>query len=126
MSSPSLPAPKAGDAAVVSKATLTAAARIDVTNAVLARVIGLSESSVSRLASGAYQLRAGDKAFELALLFVRLFRSLDTIVHGDETAARAWLRSPNDALGAPPLTLMQSVTGLMHVVAYLDARRALA
>lgn len=122
----SVRAPQVDDGAVVSKATLTAAARLDVTNAVLARVIGLSESSVSRLASGAYRLRAGDKPFELALLFVRLFRSLDAIVHGDEAAARAWLRSPNDALGAPPLTLMQSVTGLMHVVAYLDARRALA
>lgn len=114
------------DAAVVSKAAFAAAARLGLPNAVLARVIGLSESSVSRMGAGAYRLRPADKAFDLALLFVRLFRSLDAIVHGDEAVARAWLRNPNDALGAPPITLIQSVPGLVHVVGYLDARRALA
>ena len=42
--------------------------------------------------------RAEDKSFELALLFIRLFRSLDAIVGGDEAVARAWLRNEN--LGA--------------------------
>jgi hypothetical protein len=35
------------------------------------------------------------------------------------------LRNPHTVLGATPLTLIESVSGLVNVVAYLDARRAL-
>jgi hypothetical protein len=77
------------------------------------------------MSAGGYTLTPGDKAFDLAVLFVRLYRSLDAIVHGDEAVARAWLTQPNDALGGVPVALIQSVPGLVHTVAYLDARRAL-
>jgi hypothetical protein len=77
------------------------------------------------MGSGAYLVKPGDKAFDLALLFVRLFRSLDAITGGDEQTARAWLRSDNLALGGTPIVLVESVAGLMTVVGYLDARRAL-
>jgi uncharacterized protein (DUF2384 family) len=91
----------------------------------LARIVGLSEASVSRMGSGAYTLAPGDKAFELAVMFVRLFRSLDALVHGDDAVAQAWIASPNAALGGTPADLIQTVPGLVHVLAYLDARRAL-
>lgn len=110
---------------VVTKALLRAASRLSVSNRALASIIGLSEASVSRMSSGAYVLAPGEKAFELAVLFLRLFRALDAIVHGDETVARAWLRSENAALGGTPLTTIQSIPGLVNAVAYLDARRAL-
>jgi hypothetical protein len=110
---------------VVTKAALRAAARLGVSNKVLAATIGLSEATVSRMGSGAYTLAPGDKPFDLSVLFVRLFRALDAIVHGDELAARAWLRSENTVLGGRPLDLIQSVPGLVHAVVYLDARRAL-
>jgi hypothetical protein len=35
------------------------------------------------------------------------------------------MASPNAALGGQPFALIQTVPGLVHVVAYLDARRAL-
>jgi hypothetical protein len=116
---------RASEEAVATRAALRAAARLGLSNKVLARVLGLSEATVSRMGSGAYTLKPDDKAFDLALLFVRLFRSLDAIAGGDETTARAWLRHENLALGAAPITLIESVTGLVSVVAYLDARRAL-
>jgi uncharacterized protein (DUF2384 family) len=118
------PAPVEGP--VVTKAALRAAALLGVPNKALARVVGVSEASVSRMGAGAYTLVAGDKPFELAVLFVRLYRSLDVLVDGDEAAARTWLRSPNTALGSAPIDLIQSVSGLVHTLAYLDARRALA
>jgi hypothetical protein len=118
--------PLPSEAAVVTKATLRAAALLDVSNKVLARIVGLSEATVSRMGAGAYLLAPGDKAFELAVLFIRLYRDLDGLVDGDEAVARAWLRSPNTALGDTPLALMQTVTGLVRTLAYLDARRALA
>ena len=113
------------EGAVMTKAVLRAAVRLGVSNKALAGIIGLSEASVSRMGAGTYTLSPGDKAFDLAVLFVRLFRALDAIVHGDEAVARAWLRNENSALGGEPLTLIQSVPGLVHAVSYLDARRAL-
>jgi hypothetical protein len=77
------------------------------------------------MGTGAYLLKPGDKSFDLALLFVRLFRSLDAIAGGDEETARAWLRSDNAVLGGVPVALIESIPGLMNVVGYLDARRAL-
>ncbi len=113
------------DAAVVTKAALRAAERLGLSNRVLAGVLGCSEATISRMGSGAYQLSPGDKPFELAVLFLRLFRALDAIVGGDTPAARAWLQNGNLVLGAPPVGLIVTVAGLVTVVGYLDARRAL-
>lgn len=110
--------------AVVTKALLRAAARLDVPQKAVSRVIGVSEATVSRLQAGRATLAPSDKAFELAVLFIRLFRGLDAMVGGDEASARAWLRAPNLVLGEVPLTRIQSVTGLVDVVSYLDSRRA--
>ncbi|WP_346296056.1 DUF2384 domain-containing protein [Rhodopseudomonas sp. P1] len=108
---------------VLTKATLKAAERLGLSQKVLSNVIGLSESVVSRMKSGDYVLDGG-KAYELAALFVRLYRSLDAIVAGDETAARAWMKSDNLALRGTPIELIQKIPGLFHVVQYLDTRRA--
>jgi hypothetical protein len=113
------------EGAVLTKAVLRAAGSLGVSNKVVAAIIGLSEATVSRMGSGTYVLNPGDKAFDLAMLFVRLFRALDALADGDEAVARAWLRADNTALGGTPLTQAQSIPGLVNVVGYLDARRAL-
>ena len=118
------PASAADPAAVLTKATLEAATRLGLTNKLLATVIGVSEATVSRMRSGVYRLQHGQKSFELAVLFVRLYRSLDAIVGGDAAVAGAWLKNRNVALAAEPLALIQTVPGLMNVIQYLDARRA--
>jgi hypothetical protein len=118
------PASAADQAAVLTKATLKAATQLGLTNKLLASVIGVSEATVSRMRSGVYQLQRGQKSFELAVLFVRLYRSLDAIVGGDDTVAGVWLKNRNVALDAEPLALIQTVPGLMNVIQYLDARRA--
>jgi hypothetical protein len=118
------PASAADQAAVVTKAVLKAATRLGLTNKLLASVIGVSEATVSRMRSGGYQLQGGQKSFELAVLLVRLYRSLDAIVGGDDAVAGAWLKNRNSALNAAPLALIQTVPGLMNVIQYLDARRA--
>ena len=118
------PASAADQAAVLTKATLRAATRLGLTNKLLATVIGVSEATVSRMRSGAYTLQRGQKSFELAVLFVRLYRSLDAIVGGDDVVAGVWLKNRNTVLDAEPLALIQTVPGLMNVIQYLDARRA--
>jgi hypothetical protein len=114
------------EAAVVTKGVMRAAARLELSNRLVAVTLGVSEATVSRMGVGAYQLEPGNKPYELAVLLLRLFRSLDAIVGGDVAVARAWLRNQNSALGAPPIALIESVTGLVNVVAYLDHRRAVA
>jgi hypothetical protein len=116
----------ATEGAVATKAVLRAAGRLSISNKTLGRIIGVSDATVSRMGSGAYTLTPGDKPFELSLLFVRLFRALDTIAGGDEAVASAWMKNRNAALGGAPLALVQSVPGLIHVLDYLDARRTLA
>src|SRR5476651_2326018 len=118
------PAATVDNAAVLTKPTLRAATQLGLTNKLLATVIGLSEATVSRMRSGNYMLQRGQKSFELAVLFVRLYRSLDAIVGGDDAVAANWLKNRNTALDAEPFALIQTVPGLMNVIQYLDARRA--
>jgi len=108
--------------AVLSKSVARAAERLGLNQALLARILGLSAATVSRLVGGTYQLDARRKEWELALLLVRAFRSLDSIV-GDEATARQWLASGNRALNARHLDLLPTTEGLVRVVQYLDASR---
>src|SRR5574340_368009 len=113
----------ADESAVLSRSTLRAAQLLGLSQRTLARVLGISDATASRLFAGRYLLsRDRAKEWELALLFVRLFRSLDALWgHGD--AARTWLASENIALGAAPIELLGSIQGLVRVVEYLDSAR---
>ena len=111
-------------AAVVSKAVVRAARSLGLNNAALAGVLGLSEATISRLVSGSYTLDPGSKAYELALLLIRLFRGLDAMVGGEEEPMRGWMRSPNLALGGVPAEQVRTIAGLTDAVAYVDSVRA--
>ena len=111
------------EAAVLTEATMRASERLGISQKVLSNIIGVSETVVSRMKNGEHTSARG-KSFELAALFVRLYRSLDAIVGGDEAAARKWMKSNNLALRGAPIDLIQKVYGLTHVIQYLDGRRA--
>lgn len=110
--------------AILTRALLRAAEFLELPQAELAVVVGLSEASISRLAHGQRALEPESTSWQLAALFVRLFRSLDAIVGSDDAAARAWLRSENLGLGGVPRELIREVAGLVRTVDYLDAARA--
>lgn len=118
------PTPAPSNATVVSKAVVRAARFLGLNNSALAGVLGLSEATISRLASGAYTLDPGSKAYELALLLIRLFRGLDAIVGGEQVPMRGWMRSPNLDLGGIPAEQVRSIAGLTNAVAYVDSVRA--
>lgn len=113
---------KPDPAAVVAKAALAAAERLGLTSRHLATIIGVSEASVSRMQHGR-GVDPASKEGELALMFVRLFRSLDALVGGDDAKARAWLEAMNDHVNGVPAVRIQTVEGLVDVVQYLDAMR---
>jgi transcriptional regulator with XRE-family HTH domain len=108
---------------VLTVAVTRAAEILGCRQAQLGQVLGLSAPTVSRMARGEYLLDPGRKEWQLATLFVRMFRSLDSIVGGREAAARAWLTSHNDGLNGVPAELVTDVQGLVNVVQYLDAAR---
>jgi hypothetical protein len=106
----------------LTRATLRAADALALSHKQLARVLGVSAASLSRSTRG----RAIDpdtKEGELAVLLLRVFRSLDALVGGDEQALRAWFHADNTHLGAKPAELVERVEGLVAVAEYLDAIR---
>lgn len=127
MESPTIspPHPRAA-AAVLTKAMLRSAAALGLTNAALARAVGLSESTVSRMASGTRQLDVGSKPAELAALVIRVYRSLDALVGNSDRHRRLWMDSYNRAFNAAPREAIATAEGLARIVAYLDGARALS
>ncbi|HBO77976.1 MAG TPA: hypothetical protein DD502_07425 [Cupriavidus sp.] len=126
MQSGQIPTPDPGSATdpgvTLTKAVMRAAGFLGISQAIVASVLGISTASVSRMASGGYVLDAHRKEWEFAVLFVRLFRSLDAIL-GHEEQARLWLTHDNLALGGKPLELIRTTEGIVRVVHYLDATR---
>jgi hypothetical protein len=108
--------------AVLAKAVLNAAGRLELRQRQIAAILGASEASISRLTRGR-GIDPASKEGELALLFLRLYRSLDTLVGGDDARARAWLEARNDHLAGVPVERIATVQGLLDVVQYLDAMR---
>lgn len=119
LNSPAEPEP----GVTLSKAVVRVAAALKISQSVLADVLGVSAPTASRLVAGTYRLDASRrKEWELALLFVRLFRSLDAVV-GSEEKAQIWMTSENRAFNARPVDLIRSAQGLVNVVQYLDLYR---
>lgn len=117
--------PPRTESEIVTKATLRAAVGLGLSSMELARIIGLSNTTIARMRSGNRVLNPQRKPYELALLLIRSYLSLDAIVGSDVAAMRAWVHATNGPLGESPISRMMSVAGLTEVVAYLDSRRAL-
>lgn len=110
---------------VLTKAVVNTANYLDLPKNKLAHILGVSSATVTRLYVNSYQLSPVKKEWDFAVLLVRLFRSLDSIVGGAAGDARKWLASENKALaGKKPAELIESTEGLVRVVNYLDACRA--
>lgn len=107
---------------VVTKAVLRIAERLELSQKELGQIIGVSASSISRIAGQGRLLDVQAKEGELALVFLRVYRSLAAMV-GDDDNARRWLDAGNKHLGGVPRELMRRVDGLVHVAEYLDAMR---
>jgi transcriptional regulator with XRE-family HTH domain len=115
--------PKPEPRVVLTGAVLRACALLEISQTGLAQILGLSPSTISRMANGTYTLDDQKKEWELGALFVRLFRSLDAVIGSNDAAARGWLNGENSALAARPIELIRSTEGLVRVVQYLDAAR---
>jgi len=109
-------------AAVLSRAVVRAARALDLSQKDVARVLGVSESTATRIFQGR-PIEPETKEGEIAVVFLRLYRSLDALLGGHEANVRKWMHSPNSHLGGTPAEMIRSLTGLVHVTEYLDAMR---
>lgn len=118
-------APASDRRRVLTQAVVEASRRLELRSTDIWGVIGTSQPTASRLLNGKAFIREGTKEWELAAHFVRLYRSLSSVVGGNDELARAWLKTPNRAFdGQLPLTVIKRVDGLLHACEYLDAHRA--
>jgi DNA-binding XRE family transcriptional regulator len=113
-----------GSQRTLTSAVLKASGFLGVSQSELASILGVSSATVSRMSAERYLLQPDRKEWQLAILFIRLFRSLDSITGGRDDLSRAWLRSHNRSLSAVPASLLGDVESLVRVVHYLDASRA--
>lgn len=120
----SVPVP--GKEMVLGKATVNAAKELDLSNAALARVIGFSEPTIGRIVGGIRGIDPLSKEGQLALLLIRVFRSLDPLVGSDARKRSDWLTSYNQSLNGHPNALIETPHGLVTTLAYLDGMRAAA
>lgn len=110
---------------ILSKAVARAASLLEFNKEELATIVGVGESDLSKLYDGIYFFQSESKQFSSAVLFVRLFRSLDAIVGGNVSVAKSWLRNENYAFQTSPFEKIKDVAGLAEVVEYLDSQRAI-
>lgn len=80
--------PSPAPATILAKAATPAAQQLGIPQRELGDIIGTSPAAVSRTAHVG-SLPADGKSIELATLFVRIFRALDTIVGGNDVVAAA-------------------------------------
>ena len=102
---------------VLSKAFLKAGKALGMTQAQLGHVVGRDRTSLTR------GLDTNTKSGELALMFIRCYRSLYALVGDDSEALRHWMRVYNRHTRGIPTEQVQTVTGLSSVLDYLDALR---
>lgn len=107
---------------VLSMAIVRAAKSLGIAQADLAQTIGVSESSASRLFAKQRKVSSSGKEPELVILFLRMYRSLNSLLGGEEPS-RKWFHAHNYHLGGTPADLVTKTEGLVNVIQYLDAMR---
>lgn len=103
---------------VLATAFLNVGKELGLSQAALVSIIDRDRSSISR--NG---IDPRTKSGELALLVIRVYRSLFVLVGGDSAQMKHWMQTDNLHTGGVPANQMQSIQGLTRVVEYLDAMR---
>ena len=108
---------------VLTKAICSLAKFYSLSGKDLSKIIGISESSASRVIQGIKLISPHTKEGELALLLLRIYRSLNAMVGNNHEKAKLWLNSRNKYFRNKPMEEMKTIPGLMSVLNYLDAMR---
>lgn len=88
----------------------------------LAEIVGVDGSVISRLDQTTV-FSPEKKQGQLALLLIRVFRSLGAFLGDRMDLQKKWLHSNNKVFNQTPLQAMKTPQGLAQVAMYLDAMR---
>jgi hypothetical protein len=89
----------------------------------LSDIIGISESSVTRINQGKKLISPDTKEGEISLLLLRVYRSLNAMLGNNHEKAKLWLNSKNKYFNKKPIDEIKTISGLISVLNYLDAMR---
>lgn len=107
---------------VLAKATLKASEELGLKQAELANVLGVHRTAISRLKQN-LSLDPKSKQGELALLLIRIARSLFTLTGGDKEWIKHFMHTKNKVTGGTPAEQISSIQGLVTVLQFVDAMR---
>jgi len=105
-------------AEILTKALLNTGKILGLTQDELGVIVGRDRTAFHRAG-----LTPQSKAGELALLLIRVYRSLYALVGGDPAEMKHWMHTENYHTGGIPAEQVKSVPGLIRVLEYLDAIR---
>ncbi len=105
---------------LVSNGILRAVEDLDLTGNAVARIIGISAATFSRLRAGSWRFQEGSKPYELALALLRIHHALKSVMSGNIERMRKWLRARHDAFGAAPVERLAQIQGLFGVLHHLE------
>jgi hypothetical protein len=106
------------ESAVLGEAVINAGRKLGFSGDEVGNIIGRSRTTITRNGVDPHS-----KSGEIALMVVRVYRSLYALIGRDETHLREWMRSPIRSLQAVPADMMQRIDGLVTLTRYLDAMR---
>lgn len=107
---------------VLATAVLNAAEQLDLKQAQLAAVLGVHRTAISRMKNKP-ELDPESKQGELAVMFIRIYRALFSLMDGDLEWMRHFMENYNKVTGGVPKEQIQTVVGLMSVLQFVDAMR---
>lgn len=110
---------------VLVKATSRAAQLLGLSHDQLGQALGVSRPTVDRMIAGGRGIDPESKEGQLALMLVRVFRSLDALL-GDSIPHKDWMQAYTKPLNGKPIELIMTPAGLTHTLDYLDGLRAQA
>jgi hypothetical protein len=108
------------DAALVSKATMRAAAHLGLPDPVLATILGRPTSEIEQALKSQTPVIQDWLTLERAAPLLRLSRALDGRL-GSPEAAESWMRSHNSTFGARPVDVLQTIDGPQRVLDHAQA-----
>ena len=110
------------DSFAISQTILNVSKELGLSQSQLGEILGISQPSVSSLLKGELPIAKDSKTFELCVLLVQFYVSLDSLISESETQQK-WLNTLNAELGDKPINLLKKLEGFINVKNYLDNYR---
>lgn len=107
---------------VLFKAFFNAIKQLGLDNNHVAKILGVDRTTITRMKNKG-EIKTKSKSGEIALLAIRVYRSLYAMVGGDNEMMHHWMHTNNKHLNGIPAELVCTIPGIVHVTEYLDAMR---